>query len=296
MHRTISVLFLLILLVASILPAEVVVRLNPDGASPRDVNTVGLDSERARAVPLQSDKVEIPTSFYILPFIKIDPSAADGDFTVMAVRNEASVINTVTVSIFPPDAAVSPIRTLTNALLPREVWSLNLRAEASGLPVSFDGLQRGWARIDSNGGPVSADYFQLDPANDFAAGSRPVDVDASELCDKVSTRFLVGGGFTGGTKIFFLVNLPRGVDPNNDPPSVSGRFYAEDSTFVSDFDIFTDQYSFEMDAAELLEGEVNFGSLELDFGTTGGSAQIEYKANNRFSVSTKAVCLDSLAE
>ena len=72
--------------------------------------------------------------------------------------------------------------------------------------------------------------------------------------------------------------------------------YREDATFVSSFQIFTDELSFQRDVADLVT-EANFGSMEVTFnGTTagffGGFISAEHKANNEFSVSLKSYCLE----
>lgn len=292
--------FALALLGATVLPAEVVVKRFDTPRSERAHLWPQQDAAAAESSPRLltgvEDKIEEPTTFYILPFIKIDPVVADGDFTLLSIRNEHSAINTVTIDFFPPDSLASPVLTLTNAMLSKEVWSLNLRAEVMALPTDADGIRRGWARIMATDGPISADYFQLDPANDFAAGSRPVDLDANEFCSQASARFLVGGGFTGGTKVFFMLDDPLGGNSNTDPPSVTGDVYLENSTFVNSFELYTDNYTLEVDAADLIDPSANFGSMDIFFENSfsGGYAHVEYKANNRFSVSVKGVCTDSL--
>ncbi len=291
--------FAIAVLSATVLPAEVVVQRFDIPRSERAQlwpEQVTSSSEADRLLTGSDDKIEIPTTFYILPFIKIDPAVADGDFTLLSVRNEHTAINSVTVDFYAPDSSGPPILTLTNALLSKEVWSLNLRAEAMVLPTDVDGIRRGWARITTDAGPITADYFQLDPANDFAAGSRPVDIDSNEFCSQATARFLVGGGFTGGTKLFFMLDQPLGSNSNTDPPSITGDVFLENSNFVNSFEIYTDNFTLEVDAADLIDPSANFGSFDIFFENNfgGGYVHVEYKANNRFSVSVKGVCTDTL--
>lgn len=306
MHKMTLGLLAACLFSATVLPAEVVIR-PIDGPLPeRDLTLPRASPDDQNAIVRTFDKVEYPTDHYFLPFIKIDPNAADGDFTLLAIRNEEAVINTVTVTFFEAEAPPTVVRTVSNALLPKEVWTLNLRSEASALSVGSDGFQRGVARIQSDTGTFTADYFQLDPANDFASGSRPMDLFRGELCNRATARFLVGGGFTGGTKLFFFFNAPQGfpegftknIPPPPIPPSAIVTVYREDSTLVGGAEIFSDTYTLEIDAAELIAfiGEdVNFGSIDFDFGNSlGGYVHAEYRANDRFSVSVKGACLDSL--
>ena len=55
-------------------------------------------------------------------------------------------------------------------------------------------------------------------------------------------------------------------------------------------------FTSEVNAADLVDPGVNFGSIDFGFPNMfgGGYVHAEYKANNRFSVSVKGVCLDTL--
>lgn len=293
--------FVAAVFIAAALPADVILRGHD--APPLDAPRVTADAERPslsqRALKASGIKGEPPPFFYVLPIIKIRESVADGDFTLLAMRNEASTASTIAVDFFSPDG-IGPFGTLNNALLPNEVWTLNLRAAMTGLSAGPDGLVRGFAFITSNE-PFTTDYFQLDPANDFAAGSRPAIINGSpagnDFCRQATARFLVGGGFTGGTSFFFLLDLPLGGDPDNDPPSIRGEVFDESGNMVDTFSIFTENFVLEVDAADLIPQGVNFGSITFSFDSDGGGfLQAEYKANNRFSVSVTGACLDTFAE
>lgn len=304
--RSLTLAFLATFLVfAATLPAETspgtVIKRSDDpivakrAPTPSDLPAISQMSSGGDA-----NKIEQPTTFYILPFVKILDAFSDGDFTLLAVRNESDAVGTINIDFFPPNSAGTATGSVSNAMLPKEVWTLNLRGVNTGLPIDQDGFQRGWARITSSDAVFSADYFQLDPFNDFAAGSRPVDLDSNEFCQRATVRFLVGGGFTGGTKLFFMLDQPLGGDPNTDPPSVTGNIFDEGGNFIDDFVIHTDNFSLEVDVADIQEivgAGVNFGSIDFTFENAfaGGYVHAEYKANNRFSVSVKGVCLDSLA-
>ncbi|MEO1370095.1 MAG: hypothetical protein AAFX50_23175, partial [Acidobacteriota bacterium] len=182
---------------------------------------------------------------------------------------------------------------LQNALLPKETWVLNLRTVVVN-SADADGFIRGWARIFAPGN-ISADYFQFNPGQDFATGGVPVDIDGGEFCETVKSRFLVGGTFDGGTLITFMQDQALGSDPMNDPPSITGTVYLEDATPAGTFEIFTDRLTLEVNAEDQLMPGVNFGSMDVVFQNnfTGGFAFTEYKANNRFSVGLKSICLDA---
>lgn len=105
----------------------------------------------------------------------------------------------------------------------------------------------------------------------------------------------MGGAFTGGTLISFMLDQPLGGDPMTDPPSITGTVYREDGSVDGTFEIFTDNFSLEVDAADLIFG-TNFGSMDITFENafSGGFANASFKADNRYSVSVKNVCLDPL--
>ena len=93
-----------------------------------------------------------------------------------------------------------------------------------------------------------------------------------------------------------MLDQPLGSDPMTDPPSITGTVYREDGSVDGNFEIFTDSFSMEVDAANLISGD-NFGSMDITYENAfaGGFAVASYKADNRYSVSIKNVCLDSLA-
>jgi hypothetical protein len=296
--RTLSLgLSTVLFLVASILPAEVVIKRYdgplpaqdfssrlPQGDLPPAISTLG-----------SFDKVENPTDFYILPAFKIDTNDPAGETTAIAIRNEDDAVNTATIEFFEANSVSEPI-TIMNALFPKEVWTLNLRNETGAIPADFGGFIRGWARVQGSSGPISADFFQIDSGQDFATGGRPIDISGGEFCENATLRFLVGGAFTGGTLITFMLDLPLGGDPDTDPPSITGTVYREDGGVAGTFQIFTDNFSLEVDASNLIDDE-NFGSMDFTFENAfgGGFAMATFKADNRYSVSIKSVCLDSLS-
>lgn len=294
MHHIAARLFTVLFLLAAVLPAETVI-LRYDGPLPArqapDPQAL-LDLPPAISTLTTLEKVERPTSFYILPFFKIDSTNPTGETTAIAIRNEHNAVNTVTIQLFEASSALNPI-TLSNALLPKEVWTLNLRNETGAISPDLDGFIRGWGRVLTGSGQVSADYFQIDSGQDFASGGRPVDIDGGEFCKDSALRYLVGGAFTGGTVLNFMLDQALGGDPMTDPPSITGTVYREDGSVDGTFEIFTDNFSLEVDAADLIFG-TNFGSMDFTFENSfsGGFANAVLKANNRYSVSIKNVCLD----
>lgn len=289
MRNTIIHLFTALFLVAATLPAEVVIK-RYDGPLPeRQITAPPV--ERSVLPTDLLDKEERPATAFIIPAFKIDSTDPMGETTALGIRNEAGVENTVTVDLFAPDSFTDPI-TVTKTLMPKEVWTINLRNETGSLPADFGGAIRGWGLIQGEFLPVSVDLFQIDSANDFATGTRPIESAEEGLCTELMLRFLVGGNFTGGTVITFFLNIPQGSDPAESLPSITGTVYGEDGTADGTFEIFTDNFSLEVDAANLIDVE-NFGSMDISIPNGGGGfALARYKANNRYSVSLKSVCLD----
>ncbi|MCP4898921.1 MAG: hypothetical protein GY906_18270 [bacterium] len=282
--------------VASILHAAVVVKRYdgplPEGQAAQQESLQDLPP--AISTLDGQSKVENPTTFYIMPFFKIDSTSPTGETTFISVRNESPMVNTVTIQIFESGSAINPI-TVVNALLQKETWPINLRDETGTMTPDGDGFKRGWARILSASGPISADFFQIDFAQDFANGGRPIDIDGGGFCNQSTLRYLVGGGFTGGTVIYFMLDQPLGGDPMTDPPSVTGVLHRENGTVAGSFEVFTDNFSFEVNAADLI-GDENFGSMDITFENafSGGAAIASFDAFGRFSVSLESVCLDSM--
>lgn len=128
MQNIVVRLFTVLFLLAAALPAEVVIQ-RYDGPLPArqtpDPQTL-LDLPPAISTAL--DRAERPTTFYILPAFKIDSTNPMGETTAIAIRNEDDAVNTITIQLFEANTAVNPI-TLMNALLPKEIWTINLRSE-----------------------------------------------------------------------------------------------------------------------------------------------------------------------
>ena len=290
------------LLLATTAYADVLVT-RYDGALPPKDHGITVDQHIEPIVSItqqthgQQLKREEATRSYILPFFKIDSTDPGGETTFLSIRNEGEGggegegPRLVTLELFPPNSTLlQDSEVFAKLLKPKETWVLNLRLSTSR-PPGPDGFIRGWGRIISSS-PMSADFFQFNPSQDFATGGIPLDI-PNEYCKTVKVRFLVGGTFDGGTLISFMQNQPLGGAPE-DPPSVTGTVYLEDSTMAGTFELRTDDYTFEIDAEDLIAPGVNFGSMDIVFENLvgGGAAFVEYKANNRFSVGTKSVCLD----
>jgi hypothetical protein len=227
---------------------------------------------------------------WVVPFV-VDTGNPFGTTTLFSVRNENSV-GDIDVGVEFFDADFNTFHTTSVNLDEDAIQSFNLR-DQPGLP---GGTAYGFARLTPVGGVISADYFVVTPDQGFATGGLGIDF-LEEDCFFWQVRVLVGGPFTGGTRLFFLVNGPRGGNPTVDEPSIVGTAYNEAGAEINDFQIFTDFWVFEIDAAELITPGSLFGSLELfiDGFLTGGYVTVNIGAEGLYSVGYNAVCKDSLA-
>ena len=244
-------------------------------------------------------KVERPSSFYIVPHYAVETTNPGGDTTLIAVRNEDAATQQVLMQYFPVDSLDSLIEE-SRMLAPKEVWTVNLRDVLAGIPADSSGYLRGWARILGSGGQsISADYFQASPSDAFAVGEVPIDIDGSELCERYKVRFLLGGGFSGGTVLTLMMDTPLGDDTSVDPPSVTGTVYDEAGAIINTFQIYTNDFSLQFNASALVLAGTNFGSMDLRFnniddGFSGGAASVTHDASGLFSVGLKGFCLDAV--
>ena len=302
-HRISLISALLILISSSFAAAETVVQIHPPSKAVTfnpDKTSADLTSPRAsgRTDRIAGSKIEAPSTFYIVPHFLVDTLDPGGDTTLLAIRNEHSAVQNVTVQYLPTDS-LTPLATQARMLDPKEVWTVNLRDALSGQAADVDGFIRGWARVLSSD-PMSVDYFQATPSDAFAFGELPIDIDADEFCEIYKVRFLLGGGFSGGTVITFMLDLPSGGNPTIDPPSVTGTVYDESGNMVNNFSIWTDDFSFQLNASTLVDTGTNFGSMDIRFenvddGFAGGGASVSHDASGIFSVGLKGFCLDAPA-
>jgi len=288
---------LLALTLTTAASAEVIIQLHngPLSELARPHRATSIDpSQPSASRPQGGAKGEMPSTFYILGHFKIDSTNPFGETTFLSIRNEGQADDTPTLDLHPVDSLLIQDPVMLPTLAPRQMIAINLNGNATAAPDA-DGFIRGWARIQSNQ-PISVDFFQVNTSQDFAAGGTPIDVDANGFCYMTRSRFLVGGGFSGGTEITFMQDLPLGSDTVADPPSIEGEAFGEDGALINSFTIWTDEFSFQRQAEDLvLPGNVG-GALEITFknaesGFNGGSSRAEYKANDKFSANLKGSCL-----
>ena len=287
---------LALLLLATAANAQTVVEiLPPSKAAAVKIDRPALDPSTPSASGF-AHKAERPSSLYILPHFRIDTEDPGGDSTLIGIRNEHNATQIVTVQYHPSNSS-TPLVEQQRSMDSKEVWTVNLRDVLGGQVADSDGFIRGWARISADA-PITADYFQATPSEAFAFGEIPIDIDAGEFCEAYKVRFLLGGGFSGGTVITFMLDLPLGGNTMLDPPSVTGTAYDEAGNMVNNFNIWTDDFSFQLNASTLVNEGTNFGSLDFRFenvddGFGGGAASVTHDASGLFSVGLKGFCLDA---
>lgn len=249
------------------------------------------ESEPGEIRSLAAPALDPSVDSWVVPFV-VDTGNPVGTTTLLSVRNEAEFGGAFDVEVEFFDATFTPFHSVIVNLDEDGIQSFNLR-DQPGLP---GGLARGFARATpAPGGLISADYFEVTPDEGFATGGLAIDF-AEERCEFWQVRVLVGGPFTGGTTLTFLVDGPRGTNPTTDPPTITGTAYNEAGTAVNTFQIFTNDWVFELDAADLILPANLFGSLELviDSVLGGGYVITGIGAEGVYSVGYNGVCKDSV--
>lgn len=229
---------------------------------------------------------------FIVPRFRVALSAA-GTTTLYAVRNTRSTPVSVLVSYFDDFGMLQEDETFD--LGGFEILTRNVR-DVPGLSSS-GGFKTGFIIIAGpTGSFLSVDVFQVDPGNDFATGSRALDVVASYLCDLWDIRFLAGGIFSGGTSVNLLINSPQGNDSATDDPSAVFAISDEAGNPLGLIGLYTNRVSTTVPAEDILDaigpGAPAFGAFEVDFADAeGGSLDAVFDADGRFSIGLKGTCL-----
>lgn len=235
---------------------------------------------------------EPSTSSWIIPFV-VDGGNGLGITTLMSVTNESELPGPFDVDVEFNDALGNQFHAVTLSMGPGELQSFNLRDQPNVPP----GVSFGFVEVFSDGDALpSVDFYLVTAEEDFASGDVGFLLD--ELCSRWRARVLIGGPFTGGTDILFLVNGGRGSEIG-DPPTVSGTAYDESGTPINSFDIFTDLSVFEFNAVDLITPNQLFGYIELTIDSElgppfGGYVFTNVGAEGRYSVGTSGICRDSV--
>lgn len=293
-HRSLVVFALALLVSTGTVSAGEGLVLRPTGAPQDNPESVTGKSVAPKFTDRAADRL-------VVPFFKVDRRSASGETTLIAVRNVTNQAHDARIRywvdrIYPS----SPDVVQTFSLLPDEVVTINLR-DLAGITGGAGGDQiiRGWLEVvhlDGSGDGLSGDWFRVNPAQDFATGGRMVDMDHSGTCTQWDFRYLVGGTFSGGTRLELFVDSPRGI-ASGAPPSATIDFYSEPGTFLGGVEVFSNRQVVELIASELLDllpgSPANFGSMVVTFqsGTNGGLVTGTYRAEGRYSVGLNGTCV-----
>ncbi|MEM6793603.1 MAG: GDSL-type esterase/lipase family protein, partial [Acidobacteriota bacterium] len=241
----------------------------------------------------------------LLPYYEVDTTDPNGLTTLWSVRNETESSAQVAVQYFAPDTPQSFQRCELVDLPPRGIKTFDVRS-ASSLETDSDGVARGYIlfRGLEENSDLEGDAFVITPNENFASGQRLLrlgtDDPRQDLCAAQTVRFLLGGGFSGGTtfRIWFEADGP--VDPAEQ--IVNYAVYSEaGGEPVLSAQLPTREAAFEVDIENLLGpflGTVDFGAVEFTFsGEVGGRSRLGHvsatlDALGAYSVGLEAVCSD----
>ncbi len=227
-------------------------------------------------------KLPRPTSdAWFIPLYSVDTTRT-ADTTLWAARNGSDSVAHARVIYYTTKGEMQRLDAFL--LAPHAVKTVNVR-DVPGLEVDGDGLARGAVAIQPDEGVMSVDYMQVDVSQNFAVGREAF----TEACRNWEARFLSFG--PGEGSVLTLFAEPLGASPD-DPPSILGDIYDEEGALVNSFAIRTDEVAFQVGVQELVEGEVQFGSIELLLAGRPGNVVVDHSAAGRFSVGFSAVCAE----
>jgi hypothetical protein len=246
----------------------------------------------------EPDAASTTTSRLLLPYYEVETNKADGISTLFALRNESLASIEVDILYYEVDAPAAPQKTERVTLTAKQVKTVNIR-DVQNLEVDGDFFARGYAVFQTVGaaGPVlSGDYFRVDPANDFAVGERLADISPTsskdERCSIYSVRFIRGGVFSGGTRMFYWLDSST---LQTDPGTMTYSVYNEAGQLLTlgqipTPDVVSGGINLESILGNLPPTEIA-GVVEIQFksGLLGHIA-LEMRAFSRFAVSFTAAC------
>jgi hypothetical protein len=237
---------------------------------------------------------------FMVPMFKLDRTSIFAETTLIAIRNPTNQPHDVDISYFVDhgfNPAADPDLVQSISLQPNQIRTFNLRdlPQITG-GQGNDAVIRGWLMVehaDGAGDALSADWFRADDGENFAGGDRMVDIDTSYTCTLWDFRYLVGGLFTGGTRLDVFIDTPLGPGT----PSFFITFFDEAGNDLGTVGVNAARQVRELDVADLLEAlpglQAPFGGMEILFqsGTNGGLVMGTYRASGRLSVSMDGTCL-----
>ncbi len=241
----------------------------------------------------------------LLPFYAVDTVSPGGPTTLWAIRNESTSAVQVTVRYFtndppqppqPPQAQHEEMITLGAKAI--STVNIGLIVAPNDLAVDQDGFARGYVTFATTGDEavIHGDYFLLNDAENFASGSRLVNVDpnssGNDLCNRFSMRFLDSQlFFDSGTLFTVWADV---TEPYLLSYSVYSQAGGAEQLFHS---LSVNSVVAQMSANFLMSAlpglDLEFGAIEFQFpGQTVGHVSSVMSAFDRFSVGFEATCLD----
>jgi hypothetical protein len=243
---------------------------------------------------------DVPGDAFMVPLFRVDRSTFLSETTLIAVRNVTDQAHDVRIAYFIDhdfSPGANPDLVQNRSLSPGQIVTFNLRdlPEITG-GAGGDDLVRGWLLVehgDAVGDALSADWFRVDPGQNFATGDRMVDIDHSSTCAQWDFRYLTGGAFDGGTRLGIFVDTPLGPGT----PSFTVDFFSEAGAFLGGIERAANRQVVELDIANLLAqlpgSPPGVGGMVITFagGTNGGLVTGTYSAEDRYSIGLDGTCL-----
>lgn len=236
------------------------------------------------------------TGRLVLPYFEVDTIDPNGDTVLFAVRNESIAPIDIDIEYYEIDTPVAPQHSERVTLAGKQIKPVNIR-DVPNLEIDPDGVKRGYVVIKqvSGNGVIAGDYFRVDRADNFASGARLVNADpssaADDRCSNLTFRFLRGGAFSGGTKIFYWLDtttLPA-------PDTISFSIYNEAGALIHTGTLANiDRVASSFNIETLLTGPaaaLTAGAVELQFsGGVLGHVAGSMSASGLYSVGFEAGC------
>lgn len=251
------------------------------------------DVAASLAVPPKSFPL---TSKLVLPYFEVDTNDPGGTTVLYGIRNESTASIEVDIKYFEIDSPFAPQSTERVTLTAKQIKTVNIR-DVPNLEIDPDGFKRGYVKFEVVGGAgvLAGDFFRVDPDDNFASGYRLVNADpgnsADERCSIFTFRFLRGGVFSGGTRIYYWLDMATLPSPN----TIAYSVYNEAGTLLTIGTLpNTDRVASKIDVEQLLTGAagtLNAGAIEFQFtGGVVGHVAGAINASGRFSVGFEGVC------
>ncbi len=282
---TVAVL-LATLVAAPLAGAETIILYGPDELPPPLPEPA---YSKATQPPLARAAAMTPGSVFIIPYYEantVDPLA---EAALMSIRAEEGASPEIEFYPASEDEPIYLVKTVD--LAAKEMWTANLRDQLAGVPGVPSGVVRGWVGVISTN-PVSVDSFQIFPSEAFATGANAFKF--ADLCETWRVRFLIGGGFSGGTQIMLFALDPHGDASGTEPHTFEGQVYGEDGELINSFTIRTGDNTALYPASELVLPGHNFGSIDVQvLSPNGGYAAAIHDASGLYSAGLRGYCLDS---